>query len=117
MNAVLDIAIQTPYFPGPIEAILGELKQLRESNALLEKRQTEIEAELSLAARVQDSLAPRRLVWNGVAVETHYSPAHTIGGDFGIVFPHNDEALTNDRLVRCNGTRHKLSADGQPHLL
>jgi hypothetical protein len=38
-------------------------EQLRESNALLEKRQKEIEAELSLAARVQQSLAPRNLDW------------------------------------------------------
>ncbi len=50
-------------------------EQLRESNALLEKRQREIEAELSLAARVQQSLAPRSLVWNDVSVEAYYSPA------------------------------------------
>jgi hypothetical protein len=37
-------------------------EQLRESNALLEKRQREIEAELSLAGRVQQTLAPRSLV-------------------------------------------------------
>jgi hypothetical protein len=44
MNAMLDIDIQTPDLPGQMEAILGELKQLRESNALLKKRHTEIEA-------------------------------------------------------------------------
>jgi hypothetical protein len=66
-----------------MEAILGELKQLRESNALLKKHHTEIEAQLSLAARVQQSLALRSLVWNDVSVETHHSPAHTIGGDVG----------------------------------
>src|SRR6516165_877777 len=54
-------------------------EQLRESNALLEKRQKEIEAELSLASRVQQSLAPRSLVWNDIVVEAYYSPAHTIG--------------------------------------
>ena len=69
-------------------------EQLRESNAQLEKRQMEIEDELSLAARVQQSLAPQSLVWNDVSVETYYNPAHTIGGDFGVVFPHNDEILT-----------------------
>ena len=90
MTTMLDIAIQTRDCPGQMEAILGELKQLRESSALLKKRQTHIEAELSLAASVQQSLAPRSLVWNDVSVETHYSPAHTIGGDFGIVFPHNN---------------------------
>ena len=62
-------------------------EQLRESNAQLEQRQMEIEAELSLAARVQQSLAPRSLVWNDLAVETYYSPARTIGGDFGKVSP------------------------------
>ena len=69
-------------------------EQLRESNALLEQRQSEIEAELSLAARVQQSLAPRSLVWNDLAVEAYYSPAHTIGGDFGVVLPHGDELLS-----------------------
>jgi len=87
---MLNIDIQTPTWPGQMEAMLGELQQLRESNALLKKRQTEIDAQLSRAARVQQSLAPRSLVWNDVSVETHYSPAHTIGGDFGIVFPHNN---------------------------
>jgi hypothetical protein len=38
-------------------------EQLRESNAHLEKRQNEMETELVLAARVQQSLAPRSLIW------------------------------------------------------
>src|SRR3974390_1443661 len=42
-------------------------EQLRKSNALLEQRQKEIEGELLLAARVQQSLAPRSLVWNDLA--------------------------------------------------
>jgi serine phosphatase RsbU (regulator of sigma subunit) len=87
--------------------ILGELKQLRESNALLKKRQKDIDAQLSRAARVQKSLAPRSLVWNDVAVETHYSPAHTIGGDISIVFPHNDEALT---IVMCDVSGHGIGS-------
>ncbi len=69
-------------------------EQLRESNALLEERQREIEAELSLAERVQQSLAPRSLVWNDLAIEAYYSPAHSIGGDFGVVLPHGDELLS-----------------------
>jgi len=107
MTAMLDINIQTAEWPGEMEAILGELQQLRESNALLKKRQTEFEAELSLAARVQQSLAPRSLVWNDVSVETHYSPVHTIGGDFGIVFPHNDEALT---ILMCDVSGHGIGS-------
>jgi phosphoserine phosphatase RsbU/P len=66
-------------------------EQLRESNALLEKRQREIEAELSLAGRVQQTLAPRSLVWHNLAVETYYSPARIIGGDFGVILSHGDE--------------------------
>jgi hypothetical protein len=71
MNAMLDIDIQTPDLPGQMESILGELKQLRESNALLKKRHTEIEAELSLAARLQQSLVPRSLVWHDLVVEAY----------------------------------------------
>src|SRR5215468_10335537 len=104
---MLDIDIQSPAWSGQMEAILGELQELRESNALLKKRQTEIDAQLSLAARVQQSLAPRSLVWNDVSVETHYSPAHTIGGDFGIVFPHNDEVLT---ILVCDVSGHGIGS-------
>ena len=104
---MLDVNIQTGEWPSQMEAIVGELHQLRESNALLKKRQTEIDAQLSLAARVQQSLAPRSLVWNDVSVETHYSPAHTIGGDFGIVFPHNDEALT---ILMCDVSGHGIGS-------
>jgi PAS domain S-box-containing protein len=82
-------------------------EQLRESNALLEKRQREIEAELSLAARVQESLAPRSLVWNDVAVEAYYSPARTIGGDFGVVLPHGDEVLS---LLVCDVSGHGIGS-------
>jgi PAS domain S-box-containing protein len=82
-------------------------EQLRESNALLEKRQREIEAELSLAARVQQSLAPRSLVWNDVAVEAYYSPARTIGGDFGVVLPHGEELLN---LLVCDVSGHGIGS-------
>jgi sigma-B regulation protein RsbU (phosphoserine phosphatase) len=79
-------------------------EHLRQSNALMEKRQRDIEAELSLAERVQQSLAPRSLVWNNVAVETYYSPSSTIGGDFGVVLPHGDE-LT---LLVCDVSGHGI---------
>jgi sigma-B regulation protein RsbU (phosphoserine phosphatase) len=81
--------------------------QLRESNAQLERRQMEIEAELSLAARVQQSLAPQSLVWNDLAVEAYYSPAHTIGGDFGVVLPQSDEYL---KLVMCDVSGHGIGS-------
>src|SRR6516225_5304055 len=82
-------------------------EQLRASNALLEKRQMEIEAELSLAARVQQSLAPQSLVWNDISVETYYSPARTIGGDFGVVFPHTDESLS---ILMCDVSGHGIGS-------
>jgi len=106
-GSMLDIDLQAPEWPGHMEALLGELKQLRKYNALLENRQAEMEAELSRAERVQQSLAPRSLVWNDVSVETYYSPAHTIGGDFGIVFPHNDEALT---ILMCDISGHGIGS-------
>jgi serine phosphatase RsbU (regulator of sigma subunit) len=98
---------QSPVWPDQMKSILGELKQLREFNAFLKKRQTEIDAQLSLAARVQQSLAPRCLVWNDVSVETQYRPADTIGGDFGIVFPHNDEVLT---ILMCDVSGHGIGS-------
>jgi PAS domain S-box-containing protein len=82
-------------------------EQLRESNAQLEKRQMEIEAELSLAARVQQSLAPRSLVWNDLAVDAYYSPARTIGGDFGVVLPQSDELLS---LIMCDVSGHGIGS-------
>lgn len=82
-------------------------EQLRTSNEWLERRQREIEAELSLAARVQQSLAPRSLVWNDVAVEAYYSPARTIGGDFGVVFPHGEERLS---LLVCDVSGHGIGS-------
>jgi PAS domain S-box-containing protein len=60
-------------------------KGLREANRKLEARAREIEVELALAARVQQSMTPLGLRWGGVAVETYYMPARTIGGDFGVV--------------------------------
>lgn len=82
-------------------------EQLRQSNALLEKRQTEIEADLFLAARVQQSLVPQSLVWNDISVETYYSPARTIGGDFGVVFPHGNEALS---VLMCDVSGHGIGS-------
>jgi len=69
-------------------------EQLRESNSLLQMRQDEMEAELALAAHVQQSLAPHNLTWKNLAVESYYSPARTIGGDFGVVLPQGDDSLS-----------------------
>lgn len=79
---------------------------LREANSLLEVRQSEIDEELLLAARVQESLAPKSLVWGNVRVETFYQPARTIGGDYGLVIP-GDDWLT---LLVCDVSGHGIGS-------
>jgi phosphoserine phosphatase RsbU/P len=66
---------------------------LREANAQLEERQKQIEEDLALAARVQQSLAPHSLVWGGLRVDAHYHAVRTIGGDFGVVSPDESDHL------------------------
>jgi PAS domain S-box-containing protein len=63
---------------------------LREANLQLEQRHREIEEDLLLAARVQQSLAPSSILWGKGGVETFYQPVRTIGGDFGLVTPGDD---------------------------
>jgi len=82
-------------------------EELRRANAQLEQRQKEIEEELALAARVQQSLVPASLVWGRVAVEAYYSPVHSVGGDFGLVLPHNDELLS---LLVCDVSGHGIAS-------
>lgn len=80
--------------------------ELRHANTLLEARQREIEEELLLAARVQQSLAPKTLTWGGISIETFYQPVRTIGGDFGLVSP-NEQFL--DLLV-CDVSGHGIGS-------
>ncbi|MGB8523860.1 MAG: PAS domain S-box protein, partial [Candidatus Acidiferrales bacterium] len=80
---------------------------LRTANTLLEERQKEIEEDLVLAARVQQSLAPKSLVWGTVHVETYYHPVRTIGGDFGLVTPLNDDSLN---LLVCDVSGHGIGS-------
>jgi PAS domain S-box-containing protein len=82
-------------------------QQLRETNSLLEDRQREIQADLAVAARVQQSLAPRSLVWNDLSIEAYHHPARTIGGDFGIVLPHSHDVLS---VVICDVTGHGIGS-------
>ena len=67
--------------------------RLREANAKLEERQRQIEEELTLAVRVQQSLAPQSMVWGAVRVDAYYHPVRRIGGDFGLVAPQDDDYL------------------------
>jgi len=63
---------------------------LRRANLLLETRERAMEEDLLLAARIQQSLAPRSLTWAAASVETYYQAARTIGGDYGLVTPADD---------------------------
>jgi PAS domain S-box-containing protein len=80
--------------------------ELREANALLLARQRQMEEELHLAERVQQSLAPRSLRWGGALVETYYQPVWSIGGDYGLVTPNGD---CLDILV-CDVSGHGISS-------
>jgi PAS domain S-box-containing protein len=68
-------------------------ENLRAVNARLKEHQLEIEQDLTLAARVQQSLAPKPTLWGSVRVDTFYKPSQAIGGDFGVVRPMNQEYL------------------------
>ena len=82
-------------------------EQLRAAIAGLEKHQREIEQDLLLAARVQQSLAPEPFLWGALRVDTFYQPAHTIGGDFGFARPSDEEYLN---LLVCDVSGHGISS-------
>ncbi len=82
-------------------------EKLRDAIAGLEKRQREIDQDLVLAARVQQSLAPEPFLWGGMGVDTFYQPAHTIGGDFGLVRPSDEKHLN---LLVCDVSGHGISS-------
>jgi serine phosphatase RsbU (regulator of sigma subunit) len=56
---------------------------------------------------VQQSLEPKSLVWGGLRVESYYHPVRSIGGDFGLVSPVEEEHL--DVLV-CDVSGHGISS-------
>ena len=80
--------------------------ELRHANELLAARQREIEEELQLAARVQQSLAPQSLSWGAVSIETFYQPVRSIGGDFGLVSPSEDHV----DLFVCDVSGHGIGS-------
>ena len=79
---------------------------LRRANLLLEARERTMQEDLLLAARVQQSLAPKSLSWAAASVETYYQAARTIGGDFGLVTP-GDDYLT---LLVCDVSGHGIGS-------
>jgi sigma-B regulation protein RsbU (phosphoserine phosphatase) len=82
-------------------------ENLRAANAQLEQHQLEIEQDLTLAARVQQSLAPAPFLWGNLRVDTFYKPSQAIGGDFGVVRPMNEEHLD---LVLGDVSGHGISS-------
>src|SRR5579863_1304947 len=90
---------------------ISELKdaeyELRDVNRKLEERHREIQEDLTLAARVQQSLAPKSIVWGGVDVETFYHPVRTIGGDFGLVSALDEDHLN---LLVCDVSGHGIGS-------
>ena len=81
--------------------------QLRHANTKLAERQQEIEEDLALAARVQQSLAPQSLVWGNLRVESYFHPVGTIGGDFGLVSSLDDDHLS---LLVCDVSGHGIGS-------
>jgi sigma-B regulation protein RsbU (phosphoserine phosphatase) len=82
-------------------------EELRSANAQLQKRQMEIEEDLRLAARVQNSLAPRSMVWESMSVDAFYHPVHSIGGDFALVNSLDQQHLS---LLVCDVSGHGIGS-------
>jgi PAS domain S-box-containing protein len=80
---------------------------LRSANVKLQNRQMEIEEDLRLAARVQNSLAPRSLIWGTMSVDAFYHPVHSIGGDFALVSPLDLDHLS---LLVCDVSGHGIGS-------
>src|SRR5258705_10455602 len=82
-------------------------EELRTANVKLQNRQMEIEEDLRLAARVQNSLAPRSLVWGTMSVDAFYGPVHSIGGDFALVNSPDQDHLS---LLVCDVSGHGIGS-------
>ena len=99
--------IQGPDGQDYVVVTVTDIREQKRVEEQLRERQSEIDADLSIAARIQQSLAPHNLAWKDLAVEAYYSPAHTIGGDFGIVLPQGDEFLN---LILCDVSGHGVAS-------
>jgi sigma-B regulation protein RsbU (phosphoserine phosphatase) len=81
--------------------------KLRAANARLEQRQMEIEEDLRLAARVQNSLAPKSLLADKMSVDSFYQPVRSIGGDFALVASQDHEHVS---LLVCDVSGHGIGS-------
>ncbi len=82
-------------------------EELRSANTKLQKRQMEIDEDVRLAARVQRSLAPKSLVWNGLSIDAFYHPVHSVGGDFALVNSQDGEHIS---LLVCDVSGHGIGS-------
>ena len=87
--------------------LIEHREQLRTANSQLRMRHKEFEDDLVLAARIQQHLEPRPIVWGRVRVDTFSQSARAIGGDFGMVCPFGDEHLN---LLLGDVSGHGISA-------
>src|SRR5215469_12241257 len=87
--------------------LIERCERLRVANSRLLTLQKEFEDDLAVAARVQRHLEPRPIVWGRVRVDTFSQPARTIGGDFGMVCPFDDQHLN---LILCDVSGHGIGA-------
>src|SRR5258708_31132732 len=81
--------------------------ELRSANEKLQERQSEIEEDLRLAARVQKSLTPRSMVSDALSVDVFYHPVHSIGGDFALLNTTDQNQLS---LLVCDDSAHGIGA-------
>jgi phosphoserine phosphatase RsbU/P len=87
--------------------LIEHCEQLRTANIQLRARHREFEDDLVVAARVQQQLEPKPIVWGRVRVDTFSQPARTIGGDFGMVCPLDKQHLN---LLLGDVSGHGISA-------
>lgn len=82
-------------------------EDLRSANGKLQSRQMEIEEDLRLATRVQNSLTPKSVAWDNLSVDAFYHPVHSIGGDFALVDSTDHGHLS---LLVCDVSGHGIGA-------
>jgi sigma-B regulation protein RsbU (phosphoserine phosphatase) len=86
---------------------LTDISEQKRTEEKLRAANAEIEQDLTLATRVQQSLAPKPILWGALRVDTFYQPAHRIGGDFGLVSPFKEEHLN---ILVCDVSGHGISS-------
>ena len=89
-------------------------EQLRAANKLLEERQKEIEEDLTLAARVQQSLAPKSLTWGSLDVEAFYHRCAQSAATSAS--SHARYRSSESSRLRCLCPQHRVRARREPHL-